>query len=51
MDFIIGWVWYLLAFLLGSLIAWLLAAFSIRRTTEQEALDDMPGSRQRGDAS
>jgi uncharacterized membrane protein ArfB len=51
MDFIIQWVWYLLAFLVGSLVAWLLAAGSIKRTTEQEALADMPGSRERGDAS
>ena len=51
MDFIIGWVWYLVAFLVGSLVAWLLAAVSIKRTTEQEALADMPGSRERGDGS
>jgi uncharacterized membrane protein ArfB len=51
MDFIIQWVWYLLAFWVGSLVAWLLAAVSIKRTTEQAALADMPGSRERGDAS
>ena len=51
MDFIIQWVWYLLAFLVGSLVAWLLAAVSIKRTTEQEALADLPGSRERGDGS
>ncbi len=49
MDFIIQWVWYLLAFLVGSLVAWLLAAVSIKRTSEQEALADMPGSREPGD--
>ena len=51
MDFIIQWVWYLLAFLVGSLVAWLLAAVSMKRTTEQEALADMPGSREPGDGS
>jgi uncharacterized membrane protein ArfB len=51
MDFIIQWVWYLLAFLVGALVAWLLAAVSIKRTTEQEALAEMPGSRERGAVS
>ena len=26
MDFVIQWVWYLLAFLVGSLVAWVIAA-------------------------
>jgi uncharacterized membrane protein ArfB len=51
MDFIIQWVWYLLAFLVGGLVAWLLAAVSIKRTSEQDALTDMPGSREPGDVS
>ena len=51
MDFFIQWVWYLLAFLVGSLVAWLLAAVVIKRTSEEEALADMPGSRERGDGS
>ena len=51
MDFIIQWVWYLLAFLVGGLVAWLLATVSIKRTTEEEALADMPGSRERGEVS
>jgi uncharacterized membrane protein ArfB len=46
MDFIIQWVWYLLAFLVGSLVAWLLAAVSIKHTSEVEALAAMPGSRE-----
>jgi uncharacterized membrane protein ArfB len=51
MDFVIQWVWYLLAFLVGSLVAWLLAAVSLKRTSEQEALADMPGSREPGASS
>lgn len=26
MDFVIGWLWYLLAFLAGSAVAWVIAA-------------------------
>jgi uncharacterized membrane protein ArfB len=51
MDFFIQWVWYLLAFLVGSLVAWLLAAVSLKRTSEEEALADMPGSREPGASS
>ena len=48
MGFFIQWVWYLLAFLLGSVVAWLIAAVSIKRTSEDEALADLPGSREIG---
>jgi uncharacterized membrane protein ArfB len=51
MDFFIQWVWYLLAFLVGSLVAWLLASVSLKRTSEEEALADMPGSREPGASS
>jgi uncharacterized membrane protein ArfB len=55
MDFFIQWVWYLLAFLVGSLVgslvAGLLAAVSLKRTSEEEALADMPGSREPGASS
>jgi uncharacterized membrane protein ArfB len=51
MDFFIQWVWYLFAFLVGSLVAWLLAAVSLKRTSEEEALADMPGSREPGASS
>ncbi len=51
MGFFIQWVWYLLAFLLGSLIAWLVAAVSIKRTSEEDAIADLPGSREIGAAS
>jgi uncharacterized membrane protein ArfB len=37
MDFFIQWVWYLLAFLLGSVVAWLIAAVWIKPTSEEEA--------------
>ena len=40
MDFVIQWVWYLLAFLLGSLVAWLIAAATIRRTSADDAFTD-----------
>jgi uncharacterized membrane protein ArfB len=46
MDFFIQWVWYLLAFLVGSLVAWLLAAVSVKHTSEDEALASLPGSRE-----
>ncbi|WP_197507552.1 hypothetical protein [Mycobacterium sp. ACS4331] len=49
MDFVIQWLWYLLAFLLGSLVAWLIAVVTIRRTSEEEAFADLPGSRQMGE--
>ena len=51
MDFFIQWVWYLLAFLVGSLVAWVLAAVSLKPTSEEEALADMPGSREPGASS
>jgi uncharacterized membrane protein ArfB len=48
MDFIIQWLWYLLAFVLGSAVGWLITVVSIRRTSEEQALADMPGSREIG---
>ncbi|MGH3558897.1 MAG: hypothetical protein ACRDU0_03220 [Mycobacterium sp.] len=48
MDFVIQWLWYLLAFVVGSAVAWLIAIVSIRRTSEEQALADMPGSREIG---
>jgi uncharacterized membrane protein ArfB len=49
MDFVIQWLWYLLAFLVGSLVAWLIAVVTIPRTSEEEAFADLPGSRPRGE--
>jgi uncharacterized membrane protein ArfB len=48
MDFIIQWFWYLLAFAVGSLVAWLITVVTIKRTSEEEALADLPGSREIG---
>jgi uncharacterized membrane protein ArfB len=47
-DFFIQWVWYVLAFLVGSLVAWAIAAATIKRTSEEEAFADLPGSREIG---
>lgn len=48
MDFVIQWLWYLLAFVVGSAVAWLITVVTIRRTSEEQALADMPGSREIG---
>jgi uncharacterized membrane protein ArfB len=48
MDFVIQWLWYLVAFAVGSAVALLISIISIRRTNEEQALDDMPGSREIG---
>jgi uncharacterized membrane protein ArfB len=48
MDFVIQWLWYLAAFVVGSAVAWLITIVSIRRTSEEQALADMPGSREIG---
>jgi uncharacterized membrane protein ArfB len=37
-DFVIQWLWYLLAFVAGSAVAWVIAAVLIKRTgAEQDA--------------
>ena len=48
MDFVIQWFWYLLAFVVGSLVAWLITVITVRRTTEDEAFADLSGSRETG---
>lgn len=48
MDFVMQWLCYLVAFAVGSAVALLIAEISIRRTTEEQALDDMPGAREIG---
>ncbi|HTM85491.1 MAG TPA: hypothetical protein VL179_11450 [Mycobacterium sp.] len=48
MDFVIHWLWYLLAFAVGSAVAWLLTIVSIRRTNKEEAVAALPGSREIG---
>lgn len=51
MGFLIQWVWYLLAFLVGSGVAWLIAVVSVKRTSEDEAIADLPGAREIGAGS
>jgi uncharacterized membrane protein ArfB len=48
MGFVVQWLWYLLAFLVGSAVAWLIAVATVKRTSEEEALADLPGSREIG---
>ena len=48
MDFVIQWLWYLVAFAVGSLVAWLIAVLTVKRTSEEEALADLPGARELG---
>ena len=48
MGFIIQWLWYLVAFVVGSLAAWLITVLTIKRTSESEALADLPGARELG---
>jgi uncharacterized membrane protein ArfB len=48
MDFVIQWLWYLLAFVVGSVVAWVTTVISIRCTSKEEALADMTGSREIG---
>ena len=45
MDFVIQWLWYLLAFVVGSLVAWLISAVTIRHTSKEAALADLRDSR------
>lgn len=48
MDFVIQWLWYLLAFVVGSVVAWLITVISIKPTSKEEALAALPGSREVG---
>ncbi|MGA8547404.1 MAG: hypothetical protein WB785_19400 [Mycobacterium sp.] len=48
MGFVIQWLCYLVAFAAGSAVALLIAGIFVKRTTEEQALDDMPGSREIG---
>lgn len=48
MGFVIQWLWYLLAFVVGSAVAWAITMISMRRTSKEETLADMPGSREVG---
>jgi uncharacterized membrane protein ArfB len=48
MDFVIQWFWYLLAFVVGSFVAWLITVATIKRTSEEEALADLSDARELG---
>jgi uncharacterized membrane protein ArfB len=48
MDFVIQWLWYLLAFVVGSLVAWLITIGTVKHTSREQALADLPGSRETG---
>ncbi|MGK2867026.1 MAG: channel accessory protein ArfB [Mycobacterium sp.] len=42
MAFMMEWFWYLLAFVLGSALAWGGSVLLIKHTSEAEALADLP---------
>ncbi len=48
MDFVVQWLWYLLAFVVGSVVAWLITVVSIKLRNREEALAALPGSREIG---
>lgn len=49
MAFITEWLWYLLAFALGALSAWLVASVLVKATNENEAFADVPETRAIGE--
>lgn len=49
MGFVTQWLWYLLAFLAGSAVAWVITVLTIHRTSRAAAIADLPaGSREIG---
>ena len=48
MDFVIQWLWYLLAFVVGALVAWLVTVLTIKPTRDEEARAEIPGARELG---
>lgn len=42
MGFLAQWLWFLLAFLVGSGVAWVITVLTIRRTGQDHALTDLP---------
>lgn len=42
------WLWYLLAFVAGSAVAWVITVLTVHRTSREEAIADLPGSREIG---
>lgn len=50
MDFFLHFLWYLLAFVVGAVVAWLVATRVAPHRNEEDAFADLPGSRKIGDA-
>ena len=49
MGFVAQWLGYLLAFLVGTGVAWVITVLTIPRTSREEAIADLPaGSRELG---
>ena len=42
-EFLMQWAWYLLAFVAGSVVAWLITILTIHRTSREEAIAALPG--------
>lgn len=51
MDFLQDWFWYLVAFVVGALVAWVIAALVVKPRSEDAAFDDLVGSREIGGRS
>lgn len=45
MEFVTAFVWYLVAFALGALVAWFVARSQIAATNPDEAFADVPETR------
>lgn len=43
-QFFIQWFWYLIAFAVGALVAYLVASSMVKARTEDEAFADLPTS-------
>jgi uncharacterized membrane protein ArfB len=48
MNFMIQWLWYLLAFAAGSAVAWVIVTKLIKRTSEEEVPADVAGPTEMG---
>lgn len=42
MGFVAQWLWYLLAFLVGSAVAWVITLLTVSRTSREEAIAAFP---------
>jgi uncharacterized membrane protein ArfB len=51
MDFVMQWIYYLVAFGIGALIALLIVRATIKPTSEAEALAELPNPRELGGRS